>query len=100
MVLSNTSALGICSLLVLFIVAVVGVEQVLEFADFMTDMHSLDMRIPQLSVLKLLLQILEFFAGLVVEGVEDLLQPLLFPRIRHVCGACECLTLITKECDN
>lgn len=84
MVLSDSRALRISGLLVILVVTVVGVKQVLELAHFVADMYRLDMRISQLSMLKLLLQILEFLAGLVVERVEELLQALLLPRIRHV----------------
>lgn len=87
MVFANPRALVVCSLFMLLVMAMIVIEQVFEFADFMTDVYSFDMRIPQLSVLELLLYILEFLAGLVVKRVKKLLQPLLFPRIRHVSGA-------------
>lgn len=84
MVFSDSCALRICGLLVILVVTVVGVEQVLELAYFVAYMHRLDVRISQLSMLKLLLQVLEFLAGLVVERVKKLLQPFLLPRVRHV----------------
>lgn len=84
MVFPNTSALVVCCLFMLLVVTMIGVEQVLEFTNFVADVHSLNVRIPQFSMLKLLLQVLEFFAGLVVEGMEEFLQSLLLPRIRHV----------------
>lgn len=77
MVLTHSRALIVSSLLVLLVVAVVGVEQVLEFAHLGTEVHRFDVRISQLALLKLLLELLNLFAGLVVERVEQLLQPFL-----------------------
>lgn len=38
MALGNASALGVCLLLVLFVVAMVGIDKVVEFADLALEM--------------------------------------------------------------
>lgn len=38
MALSNASALGVCLLLVLFVVSMVGIDEVVEFADLTLEM--------------------------------------------------------------
>lgn len=73
-VLRDTATLRIRLLLMLLVVAMVGVEDVGELANLVLGMDGLDVGIAELSVLKLLLDLLYLFAELVVEGVEEFLE--------------------------
>lgn len=86
MVLPDLAPLCIRLLLVLFVMTMIGVENVSEFPGFVLCVHSLDVNISKLRMLKLLLDFLQLFRSPVVERMKELLQTLLLPRIRHVCS--------------
>jgi hypothetical protein len=73
-ILCNTRALVVRLNFMLLVMSMVGVEDIGELADLVLGMDSFNMRITELGVLKLLLNLLYLLAKLMVEGVEDFLE--------------------------
>lgn len=74
----NLAPLGICLLLVLLVMAMVGIEEVGELAQLVLDVDSFDVDASQLGVLELLLDLLDLFREAVVKRMKNLLKALFF----------------------
>jgi hypothetical protein len=85
-VLCNLAPLRVRLFLMLFVMAMVGVEEICELSNLMLNVHGLDMRIPQLGMLQLLLDFFYFLGRMMIEGMEELLKPFLPLSSRHVRG--------------
>jgi hypothetical protein len=74
--LGNPTPLGVRLLLMLLVMAVVGIEEIGELSDLVLEMHSLNMRPPQLGMFEFLLDFLNLLGDAMVKRMEDLLKTL------------------------
>jgi hypothetical protein len=82
MTFSNATPLLVSLLLMLLIMAMIGVEDVGKLSGFVFGMDGFDKRLLKLRTGELTLQLLNFLAGLVVEGMKHLLFQPTLPRPR------------------
>lgn len=77
MVFRNAAALIVRRLLMVLVMAMIGVEKVGELSHLVLHVGGLDERLFETGTRKLALDLFDLLAGLVVERVEQLLQPFL-----------------------